>query len=65
MKALKHLSLILCLATVSLSSGAAQAPVTQAKGNNILCELLGIGCVSTTKKDSGGTGKEPPRKKGG
>lgn len=39
--------------------------LSAAKGENIFCELLGIGCssvVNQPQSDGNGNGKEPPKK---
>lgn len=61
MKVITITSLILLF---SLSANAKQELPTQAmmqpQSNDVLCELLGIGC-STTDTRTKGSGKRPPR----
>ncbi len=57
MKRLKNKMLTFCLAVISLSVAAAEAP--QVKDESILCKFLGIGC-SIVQGDGQGAGQEPP-----
>lgn len=59
MKRLKNKVLTFCLAVISLSAAAAEAP--QVKDESILCKFLGIGCSVVYVSDSNGQGKEPPQ----
>lgn len=61
MKKLSH-ALLVALLALSFSNQAAEKP--SVSSNNILCDLLGIGCsviTTTSDSDNDGSGKEPPK----
>lgn len=58
---MKKLSQVLLVTLMVLSFPNQAAETPSVSSNNLLCDLLGVGCPIASP-DTGGTGKEPPKR---